>query len=76
MIVVGDSIIDQAGQITGGAGFYIDVTDTLEGTVADTVDHIAADITDLFSPRRMAPADGPDRQRIVGYSTDTGHLAT
>ncbi len=45
VIVVGDTTTDETGQITGSTGFYIDVTDTLESTIADTVDHIAADIT-------------------------------
>ncbi|MBT2266000.1 PAS and ANTAR domain-containing protein [Rhodococcus erythropolis] len=44
VIVVGDSTINHNGDITGSSGFYIDVTDTLESTIADTVDHIAADL--------------------------------
>ncbi|MGE2772791.1 PAS domain-containing protein [Rhodococcus sp. 1.20] len=40
VIVVGDSIEDEHGEVTGSAGFYIDVTETLDHTVKETVDEL------------------------------------
>lgn len=38
VIVVGDSIEGEHGEVTGSAGFYIDVTETLDRTVKESVD--------------------------------------
>ncbi|UUE28795.1 PAS and ANTAR domain-containing protein (plasmid) [Rhodococcus qingshengii] len=45
VIVVGDSIEDEHGEVTGSAGFYIDVTETLDHTVKETVDELVDEIS-------------------------------
>ncbi|MDV6271663.1 PAS domain-containing protein [Rhodococcus globerulus] len=40
VIVVGDSIVDESGTVTGSSGFYIDVTETLDRTVKESVDEV------------------------------------
>lgn len=34
-VVVGDRVLDEHGEIIGSSGFYIDITDTIDSTVAD-----------------------------------------
>lgn len=41
VIVVGDRMLDDAGTVTGTAGFYIDVTDVLQSDVSTVVTEVA-----------------------------------
>lgn len=45
VVVVGDRLLDDTGQVIGSSGFYIDVTDTLETSITEAVDEVVADIT-------------------------------
>ncbi|WP_251014234.1 PAS and ANTAR domain-containing protein [Rhodococcus qingshengii] len=45
VVVVGDRLLDDTGESIGSTGFYIDITDTLDRTVTETVDEVVADIT-------------------------------
>lgn len=45
VIVVGDSILDANGEVAGSAGFYIDVTETLDRTVKASVDVLVDEIS-------------------------------
>ncbi|UPU46846.1 MULTISPECIES: PAS domain-containing protein [Rhodococcus] len=42
VVVVGDRITDDHGTIVGSTGFYIDITNTLDAAVSDTVDDVVA----------------------------------
>ncbi|MDV6278808.1 PAS and ANTAR domain-containing protein, partial [Rhodococcus erythropolis] len=44
VIVVGDSILDESGTVIGSSGFYIDVTETLDRTVKESVDEVVEGI--------------------------------
>ncbi|MDV8009449.1 PAS domain-containing protein [Rhodococcus sp. IEGM 1318] len=44
VIVVDDSIMDESGTVTGSSGFYIDVTETLDRTVKESVDEVVDEI--------------------------------
>ena len=41
VIVVGDRMLDDAGTVTGTAGFYVDVTDVLQADVSAAVSEVA-----------------------------------
>lgn len=41
VIVVGDRMLDDAGTVTGTAGFYVDVTDVLQADVSAVVSEVA-----------------------------------
>ncbi|BBX13911.1 putative transcription antitermination regulator [Mycobacterium novum] len=41
VIVVGDRMVDDAGVVTGTAGFYVDVTDVLQADVSAAVSEVA-----------------------------------
>lgn len=45
VIVVGDSIENEHGEVTGSTGFYIDVTETLDRTVQESVDELVDEIS-------------------------------
>ncbi len=45
VIVVGDSILDEHGEVTGSAGFYIDVTESLGRSVKESVDELVDEIS-------------------------------
>ncbi|WP_336874483.1 ANTAR domain-containing protein [Rhodococcus qingshengii] len=44
MVVVGDRLVDESGEIIGSSGFYVDVTETLGETVKESVDELVAEI--------------------------------
>ncbi len=44
VIVVGDSVVDESGDVIGSSGFYIDVTETLDSTVKASVDELVNEI--------------------------------
>ncbi|WP_317546428.1 PAS and ANTAR domain-containing protein [Rhodococcus globerulus] len=67
VIVVGDSILDEHGEVTGSAGFYIDVTETLDRTVQESVD----ELVDEISSSRAAIEQAKGMLMIVyGISAD------
>jgi len=43
-IVVGDSIVDESDTVTVSSGFYINVTETLDRTVKESVDEVVDEI--------------------------------
>ncbi|EME24466.1 hypothetical protein G418_06002 [Rhodococcus qingshengii BKS 20-40] len=45
VVVVGDRLVDESGEIIGSSGFYVDVTETLGETVKDSVDELVAEIS-------------------------------
>ncbi|WP_251011256.1 PAS and ANTAR domain-containing protein [Rhodococcus erythropolis] len=45
VVVVGQSECDANGEVTGSTGFYIDVTDTLDRTVQESVDEMVDEIS-------------------------------
>lgn len=45
VVVVGDRVLDEHGEVIGSSGFYIDITDTIDSTVTETVDDVVADLT-------------------------------
>lgn len=44
VVVVGDRLLDDAGTVICSSGFYVDVTDTLDSTVKESVDEAVAEI--------------------------------
>lgn len=44
VVVVGDRLVDESGEIIGSSGFYVDVTETLGETVKESVDELVAEI--------------------------------
>ena len=42
VVVVGDQILDDAGEIVGTSGFYIDLTDTMQSEISAAVSEVAA----------------------------------
>ncbi len=45
VVVVGDRVLDEHGEVIGSSGFYIDITDTIDTTVTEAVDDAVADLT-------------------------------
>ncbi|WP_241896177.1 PAS and ANTAR domain-containing protein [Rhodococcus sp. 66b] len=45
VVVVGDRVLDDDGEVIGSSGFYIDITDTIDSTVTEAVDDVVADLT-------------------------------
>jgi PAS domain S-box-containing protein len=45
VVVVGDRVLDEHGEVIGSSGFYIDITDTIDSTVSEAVDDAVADLT-------------------------------
>jgi hypothetical protein len=45
VVVVGDRLLDEHGEIIGSSGFYIDITVTVTVTVTEAVDDALADLT-------------------------------
>lgn len=45
VVVVGDRVLDEAGNVIGSSGFYVDVTDALDDTVKEAIDEQVAEIT-------------------------------
>jgi PAS domain S-box-containing protein len=45
VIVVGDTTLDENGDVTGSTGFYIDVTETLDRAVKESVDEVVDEIS-------------------------------
>jgi hypothetical protein len=44
VVVVGNRLVDEAGEVIGTAGFYIDITDSYESDVARHVGQVSKDI--------------------------------
>lgn len=67
VIVVGDSILAEHGEVTGSSGFYVDVTETLDRTVQESVD----ELVDEISSSRAAIEQAKGMLMIVyGISAD------
>lgn len=67
VVVVGQSDCDANGEATGSTGFYIDVTDTLDRTVQESVD----EMVDEISSSRAAIEQAKGMLMIVyGISSD------
>ncbi|MFC1474279.1 PAS and ANTAR domain-containing protein [Rhodococcus qingshengii] len=45
VVVGGDRVLDEHGEVIGSSGFYIDITDTIDTTVTEAVDDAVADLT-------------------------------
>jgi fructose-specific component phosphotransferase system IIB-like protein len=46
VVVVGDRSYDDDGQVTGTAGFYVDITDEFDADVRNSLDEVVAHITE------------------------------
>ena len=46
VVVVGDRSYDDDGQVTGTAGFYVDITDEFDADVRNSLDEVVASITE------------------------------
>lgn len=44
LVVVGDRLLDDAGEVIGSSGFYVDVTETLGSAVKESVDEVVDEI--------------------------------
>lgn len=44
VVVVGDRVVDESGDVVGSSGFYIDVTESLGPTIKESVDEIVSEI--------------------------------
>lgn len=44
VVVVGDRMVDDTGQVIGTTGFYIDITDSHRSDVKDSVDEVVAEL--------------------------------
>ncbi|MDT2004801.1 ANTAR domain-containing protein [Rhodococcus opacus] len=44
VVVVGDRMVDEAGQVIGTSGFYIDITEAQETEVQESVDEVVAEL--------------------------------
>jgi hypothetical protein len=46
VIVIGDQLFDEQGSVVGSAGYFIDVTATLEGNLQEALDDLLPDVID------------------------------
>lgn len=46
VIVIGDQLFDEQGTVVGSAGYFIDVTETLEGNLQEALDDLLPDVID------------------------------
>ncbi|MGK8506069.1 PAS and ANTAR domain-containing protein [Nocardia asiatica] len=46
LIVIGDQLFDEQGNVAGSTGYFLDVTDTLEGNLQEALDDLLPDVID------------------------------
>ncbi|WP_181723651.1 PAS and ANTAR domain-containing protein [Nocardia gipuzkoensis] len=46
VIVIGDRLFDEQGTVVGSSGYFIDVTETLEGNLQEALDDLLPDVID------------------------------
>ena len=56
VIVVGDRMLDEAGNVVGTSGFYVDFTDTLQSDVSNAVSKVAAARADIEQAKGLLMA--------------------